>query len=135
MSDMGFADAAAARSVSRRLVLRERVRCMVELGTSVLDRLDQASQADAARALALLAKDNGLLMGDGKGAIGGKPIDLIEGQNVREQELLEGSDFVLKFLDALLDGIGHGLFSTNVQTGAEPKPPVNAAHRLCEGAI
>lgn len=130
----GFLDAAAARAAARRLKLRERFYRLGDLQAALMDRLDQASKADRDQVTALIERGIELAARDVQRSIGGQAINLVEGQHVREDELLQGMDLVLKLLDALLDGIGHGLFSTNVQTGAEPKPPVNAAHRLCEGA-
>lgn len=134
MSDAGFADPRAARAVARRLVLRERLRLMVELGTGLLDRLDHQLEADGGSASAAADKARYLALGDGKGAIGGGSIDLIERENVRQKELLQGLDLALQLLDAVGEGIGHGLFSTKFQSGAERNRPVDAAHRLSEGA-
>lgn len=133
-NDMGFADAQAARSISRRLVLRERLRRALELGSSILDRLDQTIQPDGSCAIAVLTKEVALALGDQKSAVRSKPIDLIEGKDVREKKMLEGSDLVLQYLDALFEGVSHGLFSKSVETEDGPNRVGAAAHRLCEGA-
>lgn len=62
----------------------------------------------------------------------------VENGEVRRDETAQNVDLDLDLIEAALKrgsgSVGHGNESPNVQSGAEPKPPVHAAHRLCEGA-
>jgi len=132
MSEAGFINPAAVRSAMRRLLLRERLEHMAESVSALLNRLEHAGQVDRDRVSALVERSVELGDGDIESGVSRKPINFIEGKNVREQELLHGADLILKLLDATFDGIGQGLFLSSVETGAQRNPAEGAAHRLSE---
>lgn len=132
MSDSGFLDPDAGRRVMRRIRLRERLLLISTSSAALLDRMNHVSQAERDRSFALVDRSVELTERHVEGRVGGHGIDQVEGQHMREQELLEGADLILQLLDAMLDGVRHGLFS--VQSRLEPTAADGAAHRLSQGA-
>lgn len=131
MSAAGFFDADAARRVMRRVRLRGKLQKAVASGTALLDSLDHLSQVERRRSLALVNRSSMLSESDVETRVGDQLVDAVASQDVREQELLQGADLILQLLDAMLDGVRHGLFS--VQTRPEPTAADSAAHSQIEG--
>lgn len=124
IDDAGFMSAEAARAVVRRMKLR---RALCDAHASIaasLDRLDQQFEPNRRPASTISDRSIDLLPRDVECRIGSEPVDSIEGQDMGEQELLQGMDLVLQFLEALLDGLGHGRFSNNFNNpNANPAEP------------
>ena len=126
-TDTGFANPGAARAVVRRLKLRRQLREIAALVPALLDRLDQQFETDSGASPAAGGCGCDLLAGDLEGGIGRLAVDLIEGKDMREQQLLQGVDLVLQFLNALLGELGHGRFSNCFDTpSANPESPGRA---------
>lgn len=130
----GFLDPGAARRVVRRMRLRTQLRLVLAACTATLDRLDHVSEVDRDRAFALVKRGVELVDRDGESAVGGLPVNLVEGEDVREQELLQGVDLILELLNALADAVGHGLFSSSVDRALKDTAACDGAHRLRGGA-
>lgn len=137
MSD-GFFDPAGARRAVRRMKLRRALAEVRALNAALLDRLDQAGEAQCDAIAAAVQRRIDLLDRDGEGAIGREAIDHVEREDVREQELLEGVDLILQLLNALLKGMGQGCFSIpgfhDGIAGAAHNYAPATAHRFCAGA-
>ena len=134
IADAGFVDAGAARAAVRRMKLRGLLREVSFVNAALLDRLNHRAEADYERATSLIERWADLAKGDGEGAIGRQPVDLVEGKDVREQQLLEGVDAILQLYDTLLDGLRHGLFTSTAGTEGERTAAQFGAHRLCGDA-
>lgn len=145
MSD-GFFDPAGARRAVRRMKLRRALAEVRALNAALLDRLDQAGEAQCDAIAAAVQRRIDLLDRDGEGAIGREAIDHVEREDVREQELLQGVDLILQLLNALLKGMGQGCFSIpgfhdgsipgfhDGIAGAAHNYAPATAHRFCAGA-
>lgn len=131
-ADGGFASAAAALLVVRRLRLRAALNDAEASIAALQDLLNE--KIDASRNPRPAAPEGGvgLAEGDLEGGVGGIPVDGVEGKDVREQELLQGVNLVLQLLDTIGIGLRHGLFSSSEVKRS--KPPEDGAHRLCGGA-
>lgn len=132
----GFLDLAAAqaglRLVGRRMAMREGLnRCQSSLA-ALLHCLDQRADADCSQRTPLCECGIGLTGGDQQGTIHELAILGVEGREQAEQQLLQGVDLVLQFLDRLDAGMRHGLFS--LRHGGEANPVPDAGHRLSEAA-
>lgn len=126
-ADTGFADPGAARTVLRRLKLRRQLREVAALVPALLDRLDQQFEADGGASPAAGGCGCDLFGCDLEGGVGRLAVDLIEGKDMREQQLLQGVDLVLQLLNALLGELGHGRFSNCFDTpSATPEAPGRA---------
>jgi hypothetical protein len=128
LDDMGFADLAGAKAISRRMRLRSRLREAKTSITAALELLDHTIEPDRHAVAAGCQCGAGKVTGDRKGDVGGIAADVVERLDVREQQLLQGVDLILQLVDALSIGLGHGLFSIPHVTG--PSDAGNAAHRL-----
>lgn len=126
--ETGFVNVEAARRAMRRIRLRRRLQEIDALVAALLDRLDHAG--DPPRNPVVGASE--LAGGDPDGGIGRRGVDLVEGEDVREDDLLQGTDLVLQFLQALCDGIGHGRFS--VVDSPEGIAAAGRVHRQSTGA-
>lgn len=129
---IGFDDPAAARAVVRRLRLRRGLVAARASITGLLNRLDQASEADRDRITAAIQGGITLAESNRQRGVRSRPVHGVECQHVREQELLQGVDLLLQLLNSLDQGLAHGCFSSirfnaHEATSAEP-----AAHRLCD---
>jgi len=131
MSESGFLDPDAARRAMRRILLRERLRLIETSATGLLDRLDHVSQDLRDRHLSGVDSVVELAERNLEGSVRRVPVDQVEGQDVREQELLQGADLMLQLLNAMHEGVGHGLFSG--QSRVEPTAAECAAHSKIEG--
>lgn len=133
--DLGFVDIDAAKSglrlVGRRLALREGMQRGSLSLAALLHRLDQRTDADGGERAPLCECGIGLTGSDQQGAVDQFPILTVEGREEAEQQLLEGMDLVLQFLDRLDVGMRHGLFSLHVEKAI---PTEEAGHRLSEAA-
>lgn len=129
----GFLDPDTARRCVRRLRLRTALRAMEKSVPALLDRLDEARKADSDATFAPRERGGVLAGGDGEGGVGGWPIDAIKRQDMREQQLLEGADLILQLLDAIFDGLGHGLFSGRVADARKGNRAAPGAVSLCGG--
>ncbi|WP_067734448.1 hypothetical protein [Novosphingobium naphthalenivorans] len=131
MIETGFLDPGAARAAVRRMKLRRALRDAGGSVAALLDRLDQQLETDGGAAPALRDGGSNLLTGNAKGCVCRLPVDNVEGEDMREQQLLQGMNLVLQFLDTLLDGLGHGLFSSiNSDTlNANPDQPGGASSK------
>lgn len=129
-TDNGFLYPAAARAAVRRMKLRRGLHEVEALVPALLDRLDQAG--DAYGHVSATASDRGIALAgdDCEGCVRGRSVDFVEGQDVREEELLRGVDLVLQFLDSLFDALGHGRFSVISNTpNANPAAPGDASSK------
>jgi len=131
MSGAGFRDEWSARRAMRRILLRERLRLIEASATGLLDRLDHISQDLRDRYLAGVDSVVDLAERNLEGSVRRVPVDQVESQDVREQELLQGADLMLQLLNALNEGVSHGLFSG--LSRAEPTAAECAAHSKIEG--
>lgn len=132
LTDTGFADPSGARTAVRRLKLTI---LLGVAGTSIATILDTLYQGvDPQGDAGTTAGESGITLArsDNQGGIGGRSINRIESNHMREQELLEGVDLILQLLDRLQAGVGHGLFSVN--SPAKRSQPEQAPHRLSEVA-
>lgn len=118
----GFIDPGAARAAVRRVKLRRALRELEALIPALLDGLDQAGDPLGNAVPPTVKRGIKLRDGDFKGRIGGERIDRVESEDVREQELLQGMNLVLQLLNALLDGLGHGLFSSIKSNDSDVTP-------------
>lgn len=132
LQDGGFVDFAAARSTMRKIRLRTSLALVEASAARLQEVLDHGFDPDCDVGAPLIESSVGLAQRQFERAIGGGSIDLIESQNVREQQLLEGMDLVLQLLDAVGVGFRHRLFSVDGQ--AEPIQQLEAGHRLSGGA-
>lgn len=111
LPDVGFADPRGARAVVRRMKMR---RALMDAQASIealIDDINEGIQADRDTSS---ARFNAAIALAAEGVDGVKrrtPVDLVDGKDVREKELLHGVNVVLQFLDAVGVGIRHGLFS------------------------
>lgn len=124
----GFLDVKGARSALRRMKLRAKLREAQDSIPALLDLLDHGSDVDGDVGPRPVERGVGLNIGNVEGSVGSVTIDGVEGQNVREQELLEGSDLILQFLDALRVGLAHGAFS--IPDAEQRKHRAELRHRL-----
>jgi hypothetical protein len=132
LQDTGFVSKQGARASVRRMKLRCGLKAIEASAARLLEALDQ--DADAARKTVQAAIDRGVGL-DGSGTdrlVCDRPVDSVEGKDMREQQLLQGADLILQFLDTLGAGLGHGLFS--VVGRMEAMPAGNAGHRLSGAA-
>ena len=131
-NDHGFADPVAARAAVNRLKLRLALRRARSVLTAVEDSLDH--HAEAMRRVRAVVADHGGALDAGvfKGAVSGLPIDLIERDNVREQQLLECVDLLAQVLDFLLKVPVHGAVPSSVCNDPDDIPDAAASHRLSE---
>lgn len=130
----GFVDVDAARAVVRRLKLRHKLSAAQASITCLLNSLDQAGNADRCRVAAAIESGSELRDGDLEGGVGGEPVDRVESQHMREQELLQGVDLILQFLNALHQGLAHGRFSSIRSNSLDATSASPAAHRLSDEA-
>jgi hypothetical protein len=131
VNDTGFVSKDAARMALRRLKLRAGLRDVQSLTAALLDRLDHAGDP-CGDAVSASPEGTGLLgHGDLERGFGDHAVSRIEGQDVRENELLQGVDLVVQFLNSLLDDVGHGRFS-NCFNNLDATPASPVAHRLSE---
>lgn len=132
MSNLGFASVDAARMSLRRLRLRDGLVRMERSVPALVDLLDQRLEADCREVLARAREAVDLASSDSSGRIDDRPIDAIEGNQVREEELLEGMNLCLQFLDVLASELGHGRFSFQSFDTLDATAAAGGAHRLCE---
>lgn len=128
--DTGFDNPEGARMALRRLRLRNRLRDVQDLIPAILHRLDHGR--DVLGDVKTFSASSGIALAEGdlKGGISRKTIDRVECQDVREDDLLQGVDLVLQFLNALLDDLGHGRFSNISNTpNVNPAGPVSASSK------
>jgi hypothetical protein len=131
-ADSGFASLRAAQVVIRRLRLRAALNDAQASIAALLQILDQQLEADRDARSAPVESGVGLPEGDLEGCIGRLAVNGIEGEDVREKQLLQGVHLILQLLDALGVGLRHGLFSSSgVRRNT---PPDDGAHRLSGGA-
>ena len=135
LQDEGFVDLDVARAslrlVGRRLALREGIGRGRASLAALLHMLDHRAEADGDKRSPLGKSGVGLTSGNEQGAVDQFAVLPVEGREQAEQELLEGMDLVLQFLDRLNVGMRHGLFSLHA---GEATPATEAGHRLSEGA-
>lgn len=133
--DMGWTSLEAAqaslRLVGRRLALRTGMQRARGSLAALLHRLDQSAKADSDQRTPLGKGGVGLPGCDQQGAVDQLAVLTVEGREQAEQQLLEGMDLVLQFLDRLDVGMRHGLFSLHA---AKAIPTEEAGHRLSEAA-
>lgn len=131
MSVSGFFDPGAARAVVRRMKLRQALGDASVLASRILDRLDQQLETKTGAAPADGAGGVDLAGGDGEGGVRAVPVHRIERDDLREQELLQGVNLVLQFLNSLLGEIDHGRFSSTVchSPNANPAGPGGASSK------
>jgi len=129
----GFDNPVAVRCVLRRMRLKLALGHIAASTPAVLDRLDQASEADGG--LEAFARDHAhaLRLGDLDRSIGARAIDTVEGKDMREEQLLQGINLCLELLDALLVESGHGLFAPSDRSSIATRPG-EVAHRLSGAA-
>lgn len=132
LTDGGFADPARAKATVRQLRLRTGLRTAQASIAALLDLLDHAIDADGDIGSPFVECGVGLAESDLESGVSGEPIDSVERQDVREQELLEGVDLVLQFLNSLRVSLAHGGFS--VGDVAQRKRVADLRHRLSGGA-
>lgn len=130
---IGFLNAEFARIAIRRVKLRRALLNAQSLIPALLDRLDQASDPLGDASSIDIERRIHLARGDVARGVGRKSIDRVEGDDVREQELLQGADLVLQFLNSLLRDLAHGRFSINHSDNPDATPAQPAAHRLSDG--
>lgn len=124
MGVAGFICPDRARLAVRRLKLRRALMDMQCLNTDALDRLDQTENDVAGAAATGVDGSPGLDASDAQCASGRESVDIGECRDVREQELLQGADLILQFLNSLLLALGHGAFSSKFNTSnANPAAP------------
>jgi hypothetical protein len=131
-SDGGFHSLRAAQAVIRRLRLRAALNDAQASIAAIQDFLNEEVDASRDPMPAAAEGSVGLPESDLEGCIGRLAVDGIEGQDVREKELLQGVNLILQLLDTLGVGLRHGLFSSSEANRSNP--PEDGAHRLCGGA-
>ncbi|QDH35816.1 hypothetical protein [Porphyrobacter sp. YT40] len=132
LPDHGFANPRGARAVVRRMKMR---RALMDAQASIealIDHIDKGIQADRDTSSARFREAIALMAKDVDGVKRRAPVNLIDRNDMREKELLDGVNVVLQFLDTVGVGLRHGLFS--VSGSPRSNPPADAAHRLCGGA-
>lgn len=112
MDDAGFLDSEGARRAVRRIRLRYRLIEAQELISALLDRLAKPGNPVGDSNPAGFESGVALTGGNSEGCVGGDAVRHVKSKDVGEQELLQGADLVLQFLDTLFEGLGHGAFST-----------------------
>lgn len=124
MSVAGFICPDRARLAVRRMRLRRALLDVQSLTAAALDRLDQIEKSQAGAATTGVEGSLGLGASDAQRASGRESVDIGESRDVRENELLQGADLILQFLNSLLLALGHGAFSNISNTpNANPAEP------------
>lgn len=132
LDDAGFQDPAGAKVLARRLRLRRDLKRVEASASNLLHLLDQCADPDGCKRMPTSKCAVSLLGGDQQSVVNDIGMIGIQGDDEREQELLQGMDLLLQFLDRLDGGLRHGLFSL---ASAEKRiRPEAAAHRLSGGA-
>lgn len=129
----GFVDPNAAHAAVRRLKMRRALREISALSATLLDCLDQGSEPLSGAGAMDIQRRIELRQRDVARGVSHDPVNLSERDDVREKELLEGTDLVLQFLNSLLRALSHGQFSTNHSDAVKASAAGDAAHRLSEG--
>jgi len=132
MTDTGFIDLVAARTSVRRLKLRRALRQAEKSIADILNALDKELQpnCDAPPAAGHSGIDQ--IVGVDDGRLDDLAARRIMSNDVRQKELLEGSELILQFLNALLGELVHGTFSSIVSHDPEATAEIAPAHRLSE---
>lgn len=132
LPDVGFADPRSARAVVRRMKMR---RALMDAQASIealVDDINESIQADRDTSS---ARFNAAIALAAEGVDGVKrrtPVDLVDGNDMREKELLDGVNVVLQFLDAVGVGIRHGLFSVKGSPASAATGSIGQS--LCDAA-
>lgn len=132
LPDLGFADPRAARAVVRRMKMRRALMAAKSSIEALINRIDEGIQADRDSSSARFHEAVALAAKGVDGAKRRAPVNLVDSNDVREKQLLDGVDVVLQFLDAIGVGLGHGLFSS--KGSPAPDAPSGAGQSLCRGA-
>lgn len=128
----GFYDVHAAKRVLQRLRLRTQLLKVEALIPTLLHALDHPVDANGDAIAPCTERGVALASSDVEGRVGREPVHGIECDDVGEQELLQGVDLVLQFLDTLLHRLGHGQFSLSTMPEAIEFDP--AAQPIDAGA-
>lgn len=132
LPDHGFADPRGARAVVRRMKMRRTLMAAKSSIEALINDIDEGIQADRDNSSARFHAAVALAAKGVDGAKRRAPVDLVDSNNMREKQLLDGVDVVLQFLDAIGVGLGHGLFSAaGSSASAEPR---DRSQRLCRDA-
>lgn len=132
LRDPGFADPVATQRMVRLIRLRTALRGIVASSSALLELTEKGGEPDGCALSPFSEQRSALHPSEFKGRIEGDLVDGSRGENLREDELLEGVDLILQLLDLLCTGLGHGLFSIRDVEQAMPGDP--SGHRLCEPA-
>lgn len=132
LPDHGFADPRGARAIVRRMKMRRALMAAKASIEALINHIDEGIQADRDTSSARFHEAIALAAKGGDGVKRRAPVDLIDSDDVREKQLLNGVDVVLQFLDAIGVGLGHGLFSS--KSGSASAAEGGAGQSLCRGA-
>ncbi|MED5546163.1 MAG: hypothetical protein VYD90_13015 [Pseudomonadota bacterium] len=132
LTDTGFADLAGARASVNRLKLRFALRRAKSALAAVEDSLNQPIETMCG--VRAVVSDHGGALDTGvvEGVVGGLPINMIEGNNVRQQQLLECVDLLTQGLNFLLKAPVHGASPSTVSDAVDDTCGARGAHRLSE---
>ena len=132
LDDLGWGNPRAARSASRRLRLRYRLRDVQASIAALMDTVEHGIDPDCDPAPALRDKIVDGARRDGVRVVDNGRGGLVDSDDQREKDLLQGVDLVAEFFEALRSEIIHGAFSVRKKGDATPAP--DAGHRLSEVA-